>query len=252
MSVESATYLNTLNTANPPSGDPVGQAADHLRLIKSTLKNTFPNIVGPVTLTDAQINQGGVPTGAVILWSGALTAVPTGYGLCNGSTYARSDGSGNIIAPDLRDRFIVGAGNTYAVSATGGSASASVTSGAGGGHMHTATTDSQGSHNHGGATDSTTLTVDQIPSHNHSFSGTQTSEDNNFTAGNNWLREGSGGFGFTQTMSYTGGNQGHVHGISADGSHSHNVTVAAVADHTHGVTVATLPPYLALAYIMKL
>jgi|TARA_R110000824_G_scaffold297205_1_gene485425 hypothetical protein len=52
------------------------------------------------------------PTGGIIIWSGAEAAIPTGWILCNGS-----GGS-----PDLRDRFIVGAGTTYAVGGTGGSA----------------------------------------------------------------------------------------------------------------------------------
>jgi len=54
------------------------------------------------------------PTGGIILWSGAEAAIPSGWILCNGS-----GGS-----PDLRDRFVVGAGTTYAVDATGGSANA--------------------------------------------------------------------------------------------------------------------------------
>jgi len=54
------------------------------------------------------------PTGGIILWAGAEAAIPSGWILCNGS-----GGS-----PDLRDRFVVGAGTTYAVNATGGSANA--------------------------------------------------------------------------------------------------------------------------------
>lgn len=52
----------------------------------------------------------GVPAGAIMMWSGDSTAIPTGWVLCNGENNT----------PDLRDRFVVGAGNTYAVGATGG------------------------------------------------------------------------------------------------------------------------------------
>lgn len=40
-----------------------------------------------------------VPTGVIMLWSGAISSIPTGYVLCDGQGFA----------PDLRDRFIVGA-----------------------------------------------------------------------------------------------------------------------------------------------
>ena len=53
-----------------------------------------------------------------------MGSVPTGWVLCNGSNST----------PDLRDKFVVGAGNSYAVAATGGSANAVVVS-----HTHTAT-----------------------------------------------------------------------------------------------------------------
>lgn len=50
--------------------------------------------------------KGLIPTGGIIMWSGATA--PAGWGLCNGVTYTRSDGSGLIASPDLRGRFIVG------------------------------------------------------------------------------------------------------------------------------------------------
>lgn len=43
MSLESATYISQLNTANPTGSDPKSEGDDHLRLVKSTLRNTFPN-----------------------------------------------------------------------------------------------------------------------------------------------------------------------------------------------------------------
>jgi hypothetical protein len=77
-----------------------------------------------------------IPTGGILLWSGSIGSIPAGYVLCNG----------NNGTPDLRDRFIVGAGSTYAVDATGGSADAIVVS-----HNHTATS------------------VVTDPGHNHQF-----------------------------------------------------------------------------------
>ena len=47
------------------------------------------------------------------------TVAPTGWVLCDNSTAAQAAG-----APDLRDRFIVGTGNSYNLNATGGSANA--------------------------------------------------------------------------------------------------------------------------------
>lgn len=43
MGLESATYVNDLNSSNPVSGDNVSQGDDHIRLMKAALKATFPN-----------------------------------------------------------------------------------------------------------------------------------------------------------------------------------------------------------------
>jgi len=56
MALESATYISDLDTANPIAGDQRKQGDDHLRLIKSTLKTTFPNVTGAVTVTHTQLN----------------------------------------------------------------------------------------------------------------------------------------------------------------------------------------------------
>lgn len=62
--------------------------------------------------------------GMIMMWSGSIGSIPVGFALCDGT-------SGT---PDLRDRFIVGAGSTFAVNATGGSADAVLPT-----HTHTAT-----------------------------------------------------------------------------------------------------------------
>src|SRR6516164_324584 len=63
MTVESATYINGLVSANPSSSDLKSEGDDHIRLIKSTIKNTFPNVTGAVTLTATQLNGALVPDG---------------------------------------------------------------------------------------------------------------------------------------------------------------------------------------------
>jgi hypothetical protein len=88
----------------------------------STLIATYDNLYG--ILANATATASSFTTGMIIIWSGALGTIPSGWVLCDG----------NNGSPDLRDRFIVGAGNTYSVSQTGGSADAIVVS-----HTHTAT-----------------------------------------------------------------------------------------------------------------
>ena len=56
MSLESTTYINGLVTTNPTGTDPRSQGDDHLRLIKSTLRSTFPNVAGAMTATHTELN----------------------------------------------------------------------------------------------------------------------------------------------------------------------------------------------------
>ena len=69
---------------------------------------------------------GAFVTGMIVAWSGATNAIPTGFVICDG----------NNNTPDLRDRFIIGAGNSYAVDATGGSKDAVIVE-----HKHTTNID---------------------------------------------------------------------------------------------------------------
>ena len=66
------------------------------------------------------------PAGIIALWSGAIGNIPVGWALCNG-------GAGT---PDLRDRFIIGAGDSFNPGDTGGATT----------HTHTFTGDGH-SHN---------------------------------------------------------------------------------------------------------
>jgi len=56
MALETATFINGLVATNPVSTDGLAQADDHMRLIKSTIKSTFPNITGAITADHSEIN----------------------------------------------------------------------------------------------------------------------------------------------------------------------------------------------------
>lgn len=56
MGLETGTYISDLNSSNPVAGDPVNEGDDHIRLVKSTVKATFPSITGAVTSTHTELN----------------------------------------------------------------------------------------------------------------------------------------------------------------------------------------------------
>jgi len=102
----------------------------------SNLIASYDNIYGILGTVPA--TSSAFTTGMILLWSGSTGSIPAGFYLCNGSNGT----------PDLRDRFIVGAGGSYSVAQTGGSADSIVVS-----HNHTATSTStvtDPGHIHGG------------------------------------------------------------------------------------------------------
>lgn len=114
----------------------------------------------------------GVPKGGIIMWSGAVNQIPDGWALCDGTNGT----------PNLRDRFIVGAGNTYAVGAVGGNPSTSINLS----HSHTANdhshTYSGGTSVNSGSNKSASDGSSAAPSnHTHTYSGTTTGASNRGT-----------------------------------------------------------------------
>ena len=156
---------------------------------------------------------GSIPIGGIIAFSGTFggtnnrfpiplgsTAPDTNWCLCDGTK------TNNLNVPDLRGRMILGASSTYAAGSTGGSAT----------HTHSIS----------GTVGATTLSVEQMPSHTHSFS--------KGTYGDIAEARGSANNG-KQWTDATGGSQAHSHSLSDAKSNS----------------ASSLPPYYALAYIMR-
>jgi hypothetical protein len=166
--------------------------------------------------------QALLPSGVIVMWSGSIASIPSGWLLCNGS-------SGT---PDLRDRFIVGAGSTYAVAATGGSANATLVS-----HTHTATSTS-------------TFTGTALGTHTHTDSGHQHGYSVASTTQAKPLSSGQPAFIGTSAV-LTDSAQAQISSVSA-GTPAGTVSTS-TSNSTEGssATNANLPPYYALAYIMK-
>jgi hypothetical protein len=162
---------------------------------------TYDNLYG---IVDAQPPAATpIPTGGIILWSGSIGSIPAGWVLCNG----------NNGTPDLRNRFIVGAGSTYAVDATGGSADSILPT-----HTHSATSTSvvtDPTHNHTILTSFASVGTNSIPSSSNN-DGVQASQTTS-----------SASTGITVATTTTNANAG----VSA--------------------TNGNLPPYYALCYIQK-
>ena len=92
-----------------PDGNDIKQRIATINVYKDA--EILPRYSLRVTRLSANQSGGtGVPTGTVLPWYGQLADIPSGFALCNGSNGT----------PDLRNRFIVGAGSTYALGATGG------------------------------------------------------------------------------------------------------------------------------------
>jgi microcystin-dependent protein len=221
MALETATYINGLVPANPFGSDPIANADDHLRLIKSTLKATFPNITGPVTLSQGDLNA-AMPRGGIIMWSG--TTVPTGWALCNGASVPKSDGSGNVTVPNLMDRFIVGAGNAYVTGLIGGVATYALSVAQLPAHSHIGTTNPDGSHNH-------VLNDPNVVTNQGgvNLNGTPSTNPN------------------TRVGDNTGASQTGIT-VLAGGLHAHTFSTTNTGN---GAGIENRPPFYALAFIMK-
>jgi microcystin-dependent protein len=96
---------------------------------------TYDNLYG---IIGVQATSGAtIPAGLISLWSGSIGSIPSGWNLCDGSNGT----------PNLTDRFIVGAGSTYAVNGAGGATSVTLTTNNMPAHTHTATVTDPG-HTH--------------------------------------------------------------------------------------------------------
>lgn len=85
MGLEVATFISGLNVNNPVGAtDPKSQGDDHLRLIKATLLNTFPNISGAMNVSHTELNNLVGVTGKTGSGNIVFSNAPTFTGLISG------------------------------------------------------------------------------------------------------------------------------------------------------------------------
>jgi hypothetical protein len=175
----------------------------------SNIIDTYDNIAGIITQIPATTPS--LPSGAILIWSGSIGSIPSGFVLCNGLNST----------PDLRNSFILGAGNTYTVGQTGGSTDSVVVS-----HTHAAT-----------VTDPTHTHTATDAGHNHTY---QNSNVTGISAAGPYAQFEA------QVSSNTGTGYANISVAAAS-------TGISVANSTTGVSGsnANMPPYYALAFIMK-
>lgn len=188
-----------------------------------------------------------LPVGAIILWYSGLGGLPAGWQICDGT-----NGS-----PDLRDKFVRGAGGSYALGATGGAATASGNTGSSGAHTHTGTAAGH------------SLTTAEIPDHKHGgwignnyergINGTTTPNPATFRTGpvlkdvtrNDALLLDSASNTLEVTSASTPFTSGMVSGGGAS-AHTHSLSISSAGAHTHSLSsVSIIPPYHAVYYVMK-
>jgi len=193
--INSLTVSNISSNGNTINLNKNTQLNGDLTVTGATALNSGVNVTGIATATTF-VGNGTIPVGGIIMWSGSVVSIPTGWAICDG----------NNGTPNLQDRFLVGAGSSYAVGAIGGSADATLVS-----HSHTATSSVSD------------------PGHFHRT---------DLTNGN------------TNGASFSGGNGSR--GTVDTGLASTGITVGTtISTEGFPATDKNLPPYYALAFIMR-
>ena len=217
-----------VNTQNATIAE---QAQQITNLVNSfnTLNNTVSSFNSRLLSIEGRIMtlELGISMGIIVVWSGLISAIPISWQLCNGTNNT----------PDLRNRFIVGADSLYSVNSVGGTIS----------HTHTISPNT--------STGVTVLSVSQMPAHNHVVNDpghlhiinpARTTDDTG-GPGNYLVNNTDRGynFGIYNDAILPSGTGISIASAGSNGGHSHTISA-------NTTTVNNLPPYYALAYIMKI
>jgi microcystin-dependent protein len=206
------------------------------------------NVSGTVKASSLTINgvtNSQVPIGLIALWYGTVASIPTGWVLCDGTTgIAKSDGSGTIDAPDLTDKFVLGA--------AGDSPTQPYPTQSGGAHTKTINTANLPSHTHPislGQGGSHTHPFGSAGLHDHPIASNGSHTHNASTGGGgahaHYLLNGQGqSIGFRGYLNNTPNFRGmvvdaFVYGVNWNGFHGLYNNTNFVGNHGHSVSIAS-------------
>ena len=256
--------------------------------------NYEPNPYSPFNTSDVSSNfqrligKYGAPTGTIAMYSG--TSAPEGWVLCNGGT-ATSRSGASVSIPDLRNRFIIGAGSSYGLNSTGGLAATTINQNTGDNNQtptvsdtiqfsvnnHSLTAGQLPWHNHGISHTHNNVTA-ALPAHSHSYEdrylsdsgqGDYDNEESDDQDGQYQHRSPQTDIEPARTLVVSFGDaadispdrksgDGRDWGVNNEG-HSHGSTKSGTVSisnttHQHNITftIPTIPPYYALTFIYKL
>ena len=228
MGLESATYISDLNASNPLANDAISEADDHIRLLKSTIKASFPNVNGAVSATDEELSK---KTAIISDGAGQLSfntnvtqaLLQTLLGIkqpalsVSGSTLSIDSGTTasaiktqlSITDSSALDAYPVGSVYLSVLDANpntlfGTSTWVRIAEGKMLVGQQTSDTDFDVAEETGGAK-TVTLTTDQMPAHTHTVSGIE----NPSGSGSTGSEDGASSFNNSLTTSSTGGGQAH-------------------------------------------
>jgi microcystin-dependent protein len=170
-----------------------------LKTADDTTIQTYDNLYGIIGTQPA--SGATIPAGLISMWSGSIGSIPSGWYLCDGSNGT----------PNLTDRFIIGAGSTYAVNGTGG-------------------------------VSSVTLTTNNMPSHTHTATSTVTDPGHTHTPGSISTNNRNAGTSNGASVQDAGAIPTATTGITVA------TTITAAGS---GTSFSILNPYYALAFIQK-
>jgi microcystin-dependent protein len=194
----------------------------------ATIEEGFFNFVTDY-VNQPKVETTVIPKGGIIIWSGAANAIPVGWALC--------DGTNNT--PDLRGRFVLGgvAGSGFnSIGNKSGASEITLQPFNLPPHTHSGTTNSDGAHTH---------TMGSAGNHSHSYGRAE-----GILWGKGFAVHDHGLTGNVHSLNAAGD---HTHTINTTNSnHSHNFTTNEGNQQTKSTPINILPPYYALAYIMKL
>ena len=202
MALETGTYIDSLNVSNPAATDALSQADEHLRLLKATIKATFPNVTGAVTATQADLNT-----------KPAITTDGTNPSLATGATAAQLKTLLGIAPAEsplgILTVYPVGCVYTSVVATSPGTLFGGTWVAFGAGKVLVGVDPSDTSFDtveETGGSKTHTLTVAEIPSHTHAFTAMQDTTDS-------VTRTGGGDLGSPTSSTTAGTGGGSAHNI---------------------------------------